>query len=733
MTLLAAEPATDDGGLETIMVTARKHSENLETTPISITAFTAEKLNAQGITQVNRIQDFTPNLTFQNVPSNSGLASNAAIYIRGIGQNDFAPTVDPGVGMYVDGVYLGRSVGGVFDLIDVNSVEVLRGPQGTLFGRNTIGGAINITTIQPDGNFKAKGDIKYGTDNRINVRAMVSGPLSDVLFAKIDGGSFLQDGYVNAPNLGTKFGNQDTKTIRGALRFVPSGTTFEATLAADYMSDKSNGVPVVITGIDQANAGSFVTLANHIATGNPALCYNAANATNTACYNNRIVSNDTNYSTDSTYSHLEIWSTSLTMGVDLMPGVHAKSITAYRETTGAFAQDRDGSNLGINHVSDVYTQTQFSEELQLTGNVLDNHLNWVTGLYYFTETGEDVNPVDFLVGGAHSGGFFDYKDWAAFAQATYKITDKLSATAGVRYTQDRKQFLPDQYVTSNLPPYFTVPVGTLVVPHETVDADVNKATPMANVSYQFTPELMAYASFSQGFKGGGYTQRIFPPEPSLPSFKPETANSYESGLKFQGFDNRLRVNGAIYYTDYKDMQLLVADATRVGPYITNAGKARIRGFELESNIVPLDGLHLDASVGLTDARFTQLDASVQGLTLDSKFVFISKWTVSGSVEQDFHLPNNSMVIPRLDWSYRSGFFTNANGIDTPVLYQPGYSVFNASTRWQSPTKVYTLTAGVDNLTDNKYRTFGDYQSAFGFYMQSFDRGRQYYVKVGFSF
>ncbi|CAN5154717.1 TonB-dependent receptor [soil metagenome] len=733
MPAFAQDEAASDGGLESIVVTARKQTENLQNTPISITAFSAERLDAQGITQVNRIQDFTPNLTFANIPSNSGIASNAAVYIRGIGQNDFAPTVEPGVGMYIDGVYLGRTAGGVFDLIDVSSVEVLRGPQGTLFGRNTIGGAINITTIKPDDTFRAKADIKYGTDDRINVRAMVSGPIADGLYAKLVGGIFSQDGYVDAPNLGKKLGNQDTKTLRGALRYAPTGSAFEATLAGDYMRDKSNGAPVVITGIDKANMGSFVTLNNVIATGDPVSCYVAANAANTACYNDRVVSKDTNYSTGATYSDLEIWSTSLTMSLDIAPGIQAKSITAYRRINGSFAQDRDGSNLGINYVSDDFQQKQFSQEFQLVGKALDNKLSWVTGLYYFTEKGKDINPVAFLVGGAQSGGYFNYKDWAGFAQATYKFTDKLSLTGGLRYTQDRKKYLPDQYVTANLPPFFTVPLGTRVVPYETVHANVNKWTPMVNLAYQATADFMVYATYSQGFKGGGYTQRIFPPEASLPSFKPESVDSYEGGFKFQGLDNHFRLNGAAFYTDYNDMQLLVADATRVGPFITNAGKARIQGFELETNIIPTDGLRLNASVGMTDANFKKLIGNVQGLTLDSQFVYISKWTISGSVEKEVDLADSGMVTPRLDWSYRSGFFTNANGINTPELYQPGYSVFNGSVRWQDSSKTYTLTAGVDNIADKKFRTFGDYQSSFGFYMQAFDRGRQYYVKAGVSF
>ena len=726
------EAATEQGALEDIVVTARKRGEDLQQTPISITAFSGATLEAQGITQINRIQDFTPNLTFLNTPSNSGIASNAAIFIRGIGQSDFAPTVEPGVGIYIDGVYLGRSVGGVFDLVDVNSVEVLRGPQGTLFGRNTIGGAINLTTIQPDGELRIKGDVKYGTDNLVVVRGLVSGPLTNSLFAKISGALTRQDGYVDAPDLGVKFGNKETTTVRAALRFAPTGSGFDVTLAGDYSRDKSNGAPTVITGINENESTSFVTLQNAVFSGlgNPALCYTAAQLNNPLCYNQRLFSRDNNFSTGPTFSDLELWSIALTASYDIGPDTEIKSITAIRRINARFAQDRDGSPIRINHVNDIFTQKQFSQELQVVGQALDDRLNYVGGLYYFTESGEGINPIDFLVVQAQSGGFYDYKNWAAFAQVGFEIIPRVTITGGIRYTDDRKKYLPDQFVTGGIT---GIPIGTRIVPFVEVEANVSKWTPMANIRWQATDDLMLYATYSQGFKSGGYTQRIFPPEASLPSFMPETVDSFEGGFKLIAFDNVVRLNGAAYYTDYKDMQLLVADPTRVGPFITNAGKARIQGFELETNVAPGGGFRFNAALGLTDAKFKELDQGVQGLTLASKFVMISKWTASASAEQQIDLARLGTLTPRVDWSYRSGFFTNANGINTPELYQPGYSVFNSAIRWEDSANKISLTFGVDNIGDNRFRIFGDYQPAFGFRMEAFDRGRQYYIKAGFNF
>jgi iron complex outermembrane receptor protein len=731
----AASPPSG-GGLEDIVVTARRRSENLERTPISITAVTATQLEARGITSVNKIQDFTPNLTFSNSPTNSGVASNAAIYIRGIGQNDFAPSVEPGVGIYLDGVYIGTPVGSVFDLIDVERVEVLRGPQGTLFGRNTIGGAVSVSTIQPNDRFAFKADVKYGTDNRINGRAFVNVPVTDQLFFKLTAGIFSQDGYVDAPfqgKHGDKLGNQDTKTVRGAIRWAPS-SDFDATLAADYTHDSSNGSPGVVTGINPNETGSLATLNNALAVGNPALCFAPANAGNTACYNNRIVSKTTNYGTDPDFSRIKAWSTTLTMKWNLAPNAQIKSITAYRRTDGHFAKDFDGSNVDLQYLEDFYRQKQFSEELQLTGKALENKLDYVFGLYYFKEKGFDINPVTFNILKEQSGGYFDYDSWAGFAQGTYHFSDKLSLTAGLRYTQDNKDFLPDQFYISTIgAPILSIPPGTRIVPFQHYKNNADKWTPMANLSYQFTDALMGYVTFSQGFKGGGFTQRLTDPATSLPSFKPETVTSYEGGLKFSGLDNRLRVNAAGYYMFYNDVQLLVADSSRIGPFYTNAGRAHISGFEFETEFAPGGGWRFSASAGMTDARFVHLDASVQGLTLDSKFVLVSKWSLSGSIEKDFDLDTLGTLTPRADWSYRSGYFTNVNGINDPMLYQPGYSIVNLSLRWRAEDKRYSVTLGMDNATDKKFRTFGNYQPAFGFYTEAFDRGRQVYVQAGVSF
>jgi iron complex outermembrane receptor protein len=764
-------PASETGtqGVGDIIVTARKREESLQRTPISISALGAKQLDAQGITSILKIQDIAPNVAFKNVPTNSGVASNAAVYIRGIGQSDFAPSVDPGVGIYVDGVYQGRSVGGVFDMIDIDRVEVLRGPQGTLFGRNTIGGAVSIITAKPTDDFHGKADVKVGTDNRVNVRAMLNMPLADTLFLKVSGGLFSQDGYVNAPNLGTKLGNQDTKTARGVLLWE-AAPNLDLTLSADFMRDKNNGAPFTMVALDLSAPHNFGALNNALVTGFGALgsCADAAHATNPNCLNSQWFSRDTNYSSRRTFSDIKLWSTALTADWDLTANVKVKSITSYRKVDALFAVDYDTTSIDIAYLSpDTFTQRQFTQELQLLGTAFDDRLNYLFGLYYFHEKGKDVGPIDLNAVYAVSGGFYNYSSWAAFSQATYKITDRLSLTAGLRYTQDRKRFLPDQYIVDDrlgtllgpangslvfsrcfvrsgppiVPPNASCvadpvlnPDGNRILPFVAVHSNANRLTPMVNLAYQWTPDIMTYVTFSQGYKSGGFTQRIFPPEPSMPTFKPEKVNAYEGGLKLTALDRKVRLNVAAFYTDYSEIQLLV-DGTpygRQGPFYINAGDAEIKGFEAEATIAPGSGWLLTGSAGLTDAKYTRLNNTV-GLTLNSKFNYVPKWTLSGTIEKVIDLGSAGTVTPHGDWSYRSGTFNNLNGLNDPQLFQPGYSLFNASVRWEDATGKYGLQAGVDNIANKKYLTFGNFQQSYGIKTASYDRGRQWYVRASVNF
>lgn len=774
---VAGLATTAKATLEEVVVTARKTAESLQDTPISVTALSGDRLEDMGVSRITKLQNVTPNLVFQNTPAYSGAGNNAAVYIRGVGQKDFVPTIDPGVGIYVDEVYLGRSAGAVLDMIDIQQVEILRGPQGTLFGKNTIGGAISITTTKPNEELSGKVDIKVGTDERRNIRGVLNVPLSNTLFARGSFGSLQQDGYVFRPFDGKDLGNQDTLMVRLALRWVPSDT-FTADLSFDYFDDENNGPPLLITRVDEfpesatAIPGGNFPFINNLFAGfspdfggpNPIVCTfpNAPSACFTSA--NAVTGNNTNLGTGPNYSEMENEAVSLTLTWDL-DAFTAKLIVSYRSLDGEFANDRDGypQNDGqpavpglpilvnpVTHYFDTFKQDQFSVELQLTGSTIEDRLSWVAGVYAFEEDGENINPVDFTTVSLQSGGYFDYSSEAVFAQATFDFTGKLSATAGIRYTKEDRDYLPDQYIEEmplgGLPfPCFNsdgstkiCALGDRAVPYETVNNSISESTPMVSISYSFTDDVMLYGTYSEGFKVGGFTQRIFPPEPSLPAFGPEFVDSLEAGIKAELLDNSLRVNLAVYSADYSDLQILINEPSRVGPYTTNAGDATIDGFELEINYLSQSGVLIDLAIGYVDAGYDSLNPDLfSGLSVSDPFVFISEWNSNLSVTKTFDTQVGE-ITPRLDWSWRSKFYTNAGGLPfapawADPLVQPDYSVVNMSARWESATSGLSVTVGVDNVTDEEFSIFGDYQSTFGSTAQAFDRGKQYYLMLGYSF
>ena len=792
--------------IEEVVVTARKREENLQDAPIAVSAFSGEALDFRGVTDIGSLDQFVPNLVLNESTTYSNV-TNAAVYIRGIGQNDFTPVIDPGVGIYVDGVYLGRSVGAVLDIVDLERVEVLRGPQGTLFGRNTIGGAISLSSKKPDGEFGGKVDVKYGTDNRFNVRGSVNIPLHDKLYARLSAATFNQDGYVTRVLDDKDLGDQDVVALRGALRWLPTDN-LDINWSVDYSAQNENGNPFVLTGIQPLNVGILTgggpsmtlaanTQAAQLATGGPAsfpggeffnvlhpsgfpfqfmACFSPENVNNPVCFNRRYIDDGEkklNYSGDPSSQNLDAWGTGLTLDWQVNEQLKVKSITALRGFEGHFEGDQDGSPIRVSYLIDIYQHEQFSQELQLLGASFAERLDWIIGGYYFEEDGKNINPVRFSQVHLQSGGHYDADSWAVFAQGTWHFNDRLNLSFGLRYTEDTRNYLPDQFIEVlpvgplpfNCPaPATPMPfnpalpscgVGDRPLPYEWVRNETSELVPMANLSYRWKDGLMTYFTYSEGFKSGGYTQRIFPPENSTPSFDPEFVKSYEGGFKFDGWNERLRFNVAVFFTDYTNLQLLVADPSRLGPFVSNAGDAEVVGVEMEALLNPAQGWYLSGSAGITDMDRTALQGNVQGLTLDSPFQHISKWTANAQIYKEFAVGDLGYLTPRFEWSYRTDWGTNSNnvprlgddvlpngpfagvplsfGVSNPALEENDLHLLNASVRWDVRNSGLSISGGVDNLTDEQYTIFANYQDGFGFTQQTFHRGREWYVHAGYEF
>jgi iron complex outermembrane receptor protein len=500
----SATQAEETGGIQDIVVTAQKRAENVQDVPIAISAFTAEALAERSVTSVASLSNIAPNVVLDAGTPFSGSSSVISAFIRGIGANDFAFNIDPGVGIYLDGVYLARSVGANQDLPDVERIEVLKGPQGTLFGRNTIGGAISIVTHDPGKEFRFKGDVTLGKFGLIQTRGTVDIPLAESLFSSISFStknrkgylkrlaypgastfastpitSFRADNYQNA-GLGDE-GGDNSWNLRGKLKYN-NGGAFRATFSGDYTNvDQDQIANKLISTTGVVFAGTYnCAIAGTIAApgdtttcggGPPAFAYigqpgstnNIGGLTgindlpsifavnvdgnpnnNRLPYDNRFVTNniDTSYANGNNYSKLKSYGGSATFEYDLSDTATIKSITAFRKLAWHTGMDLDGSPLNFLNVSFEMNQKQFSQELQLAGSAMDKKLNYVLGAYYFKESGNLHDWVTFAEGLLQVDGPNDLstKNYAFFGQVDYKFTERLGITLGGRYTHEDKSF-----------------------------------------------------------------------------------------------------------------------------------------------------------------------------------------------------------------------------------------------------------------------------------------------------
>ncbi|OGT80649.1 MAG: hypothetical protein A3H91_15250 [Gammaproteobacteria bacterium RIFCSPLOWO2_02_FULL_61_13] len=798
--------AQDGDGLEEIIVTARKREENLQTTPISITSFSGAALAEQHIDRLDGIAQSTPNMTIDTGTTFSGATSSAAVYIRGIGQQDFTLNSEPGVGIYLDGVYVGTSIGSVLDLVDIDHVEVLRGPQGTLFGRNTIGGAISVTSRLPDDTLHGDFKVTSGAYDRIDVNGSVNVPLTDTLYASASAATFNRNGYVDAPNApgDSDLGDINRDAFRGALRFVPN-ERFEANFAADYTRQRENGVPNVLVGTYEgaslaligslANPASpdflpppaplpppsFIDLHNLLATipigeqggiaglfpgvvpselfGQPPL--GSADVVDID-HDNLVNPSTTDLSSDT-----DIWGVALTLTLDL-DWASIKSIASYRDMEADVGFDTGASLARIAHLGNSYAADQFSEELQLSGLAFGERLNWLVGVYYYEQNGTHLDSLtDFTPVQVFSGTKIDNQSIAGFAQATYDVTEKLSLTAGMRYTHESKDFIvPDKCYELESPvqlfdgttvscaqmhsvvdprflnagflgfvnaPVFPAPGGRLccipvadadgnivallpgltpgleLLPRGTTRRSFSDWTPHVNLAYRWTDELMTYFSYSEGFKSGGYVQRVFPPRTEPPSFDAETAQVFEVGLKWTGFDNRLRASAAGFHTEYDDMHVQVNDG--IAAVTRNAAAAEIDGFELEVTALPAAGWQVQGGVGYLDAGYTELETGANLVTdlfvlsQDSELVNSPEWSTNLGIEYSYSVPRfGGQLVARLDWAYQSGTYKDA--LNFPEMYQPGYHLLDLGMTYFSADARWEISVFGKNVTDERYIVSG---------------------------
>jgi len=736
--------------LEEIVVTAQFRRQAAQDTPIAITAVDAKVLESRGQVTVNEVGAQAPNVILEPAPGTFGPALQA--FIRGIGQQDFNYANEPGVGIYVDDVYYSTLTGSILDLLDLEHMEILRGPQGTLAGMNSIGGAIKLYTKPADGQGGGYVNATYGSYNRTEVRGAGDFALvPDQLFVRISGVTRHQDGYVTrydyacthpGVNVASAVDSSNCKlgteggiayaAVRAALRWIPNDQ-LEVNVAADHTSDNSEAAPTTLLYVGQINGRTGVSAPTYprfssaptngiplgTATGSPFITYSPFGnyAQDTASH-----SPYTDYSTycdakppDGTapfcvpaVRQVSGWGVSGTL--DYRPGgdFAVKSITGVRYYTGAWSLDEDAGPLSDQVLYNTVSHRQVSEELRLSGGLFENAVKYTVGGFY-------MNQHSFY-GGRIDLGSFDFIEndqfpetyKAGFLNVDWLITEQLELNAGVRYTKEDKTMVYGRLGV----PGNTYPGG--VAPQVAALNNVqgrfsgNKTDYRAALQYTWVPGFMTYADVSTGFKGGGVNPRPFYAAQAF-AFAPETLTSYEVGVKSDWFDRRLRVNAATFFESYKDIQLVVNNCAFVGAQFAvpcaapiNAGAAHLDGAELEIEARPNRSLSVDGSASFLHFNYTSLSALAVGSGIASGMTtpFAPRWKYSFGAQYEVFLGRFGSLTPRLDLSHQSAFYGNAvNAIYNRV---GSYTLLNGHLTWRGEDDRWQVALEVKNVTNKLY-------------------------------
>ncbi|MAC47199.1 MAG: hypothetical protein CMI12_10130 [Oceanospirillum sp.] len=771
------QPESDKLQLERIEVTSRRQVENLQSVPVAVSAFSEQDLENRGIENSADVANFTPNVQFDTSSSFAG-ASTFQAFIRGVGQSDFAINTDPGVAVYIDGVYLARTVGSVVDLLDVERIEVLKGPQGTLFGRNSIGGAINITTKTPGTDFSFSGKATVGSFNRTDISAVINMPLSDYLSSSVAFTSNSRDGYQQRipfpddsgqtqgvpldqiltadTNNGKAPGAINNQTARVKLLYDPL-SDYTVTFSADYSSIRDAATPATLLDAEVGleKAGGLVGLFNACVAGVEAvapICNTSPYmAQQTLAYNNQFLTGDIDktYATGANFTNIDSYGGSLAVYWDFSEELSVKYITSLRQIDAAFGVDIDSSPLAYDQTTFTIDQEQMSHELQLSGSY--DALSFTVGAFYFDESATQSDFVPIAGGLVQVSGDNSQEttSYAIYGEADYNLTDDVSVVFGARYTEEEKELNLNQ---KSLNPDFFLATGIPAVafpredlaflgPEGPITEDFSNFSVRTGINWQINKSWFTYASFSQGYKSGGFTTRLtapFNPEIGIGGltdldFEEETVDSFEIGLKGEFFDNRIRFNAAAFANSYENIQIVVQRG--ITPANENAGEAEINGLELEFEAIASEDLTINASLGYTDAKYTELDA----LLAQSEFGAFDKSAelpntpeLTASAALNWYLTDiveEGELVYNFNYSYTSDVYNDTE--NTELLHQDATSIIGTSLKYTAELENWDVKFGVSNLTDERRLISGFNAGSLNFVIGSYNRPREWYLTFGY--
>ncbi|MDE0946587.1 MAG: TonB-dependent receptor [Sphingobium sp.] len=703
-------PAVEDEAA--IVVTARRREETLVSVPIAVSAFSGEALERGGAIDITDLANMTPNTTLE---ASRGTNSTLTAFIRGVGQQDPVSGFEQGVGIYLDDVYLNRPQGAILDIYDVERIEVLRGPQGTLYGRNTIGGAVKYVTKMLPQEFSLKLKGTYGSYDQADGIISVSAPLSDLIRV---GGAFARlsrGGFGDNLTTGDENYNKDIWAGRATFEMGGYGQPVLMRITGDYTKDNSSA------------RGGHRLIPGQVS-GAPVL--------------DDVF--DTRGGLVDPKQYVKSYGLSMNITAELSDAVTLRSISAWRKDDSASPIDFDALPAVDVDVPAFYFNEQLSQEFQLLYD--QGPLHGMVGFYYLdakADTAFDVRLFTTVAGlTAYTQADVDTETYAVFGDFTFDITEQLSLSAGGRYTWDKRRadILRQNYLGGGSPLFGGAGVA-FGAPSTNFNGEreYKKFTPRVSISYKPTLDHNIYASFSQGFKGGGFDPRgVGTNAPDLNgdgirqddeiasflSFAPEQVDSYEVGYKGNFMDGALYVAVAGFYADYKDVQIpgSVACTVSVGGVATpsfcgvvsNAGKARFKGLEFESAarlgrdlMTPGDRLNLSTAVGYIDAEYREYITNIGGVPTDvaanREVQNTPKWTASGTMSYSTPVGAGSLYLASsVSWRSKTYQFE----IPNPYIDQKGFALWDASIVYTAPDDRWTLGLHGKNLMDKEYKTSG---------------------------
>ncbi|MEM9552978.1 MAG: TonB-dependent receptor [Acidobacteriota bacterium] len=703
---------------EEIVVTARRRAEDPQTIPISLTTFSAEQLEQRSLDDLSELSEQTANLDITITGGFSQQTSEAAVFIRGVGQIDTAIFSDPGVGIYVDGVYLARAQGAVLDLLELDRVEILRGPQGTLFGKNTTGGAIQLITKRPEHRTAARVGATVGRFDRADARVLLDAELGDDLWASASLLSSRRDGYSSSRLTDLGYHDDERLATRLGLEWSPSERV-DIYLTAEYTREDEVGGNQLLL---DTTPTPLLLFYNQVLADQGFQPYTPELWAAPDFY--------TSFSTDPQFLEGDIWGTTADVSWS-SASLGLRSITAYRTVEYSSLGEGDGSPRTVAEATSEQEQYQFSQEIHVTGSTAGDS-DWLLGAIYFRERPQEVtvqrvfadlpdaldlapgpiypfpglgflggpnNPLNNLLfprEGLRQEYDLETTSYALFGEATWALGDRTSLTTGARVTRDEKTF---DYLA----------FGPLSAEDEWTDWSGR-----LSLAHQANEDLLLYASLSRGFKSGGFNGRP-QQRPVLDPFDPETVVAYEAGFKSDWLERRLRLNGAGFFSDYESIHFAASfDVNGVPVFVTqNAGDAEIYGFELELEARPTLGWLFEFDLGYLQSELVTVDPRVPPDTVaaGNELPKTPEWSGSITAQYLWLADSGASWIASADYSYRGDVYNNFE--NTELIAQDGYALVGARLLFTPASGTWDLALFGTNLTDEEYLETGFFAASFG--------------------